>query len=87
MAAAFVIMTVAIFVAGAFAGIIAVVSVGIRREERHLSLTRQAPDRVSQGARLLTGLYIRRRTHSSPASADREGCRSSRGSPGQPGST
>ena len=55
-------IAVAIFVAGAVAGIIAVVSIGVHREDRrHHSLVRQAPDRVSQGARFLTGLHVRQR--------------------------
>ena len=54
-----------VFIAGIAAGIIVVVSVGIRREERDLSsrreeldfpLTLQAPDGVTQGARLVAGL-------------------------------
>jgi hypothetical protein len=62
MAIAIIIGVVAIFVAGATAGAVLLVSWGIRREERDFSLTRQAPDQVSQGARLLTGLYVRQRT-------------------------
>jgi hypothetical protein len=54
-----------VFIAGIAAGIIVVVSVGIRREERELAsrreeldfpLTLQAPDGVTQGARLVAGL-------------------------------
>ena len=68
-----IIIAVAIFVAGAVAGSIAVVSVGVRREERrHDSLVRQAPDRVSQGARFLTGLYVRQRSDTDPAVAARQ---------------
>ena len=64
-------IAVAIFVAGAVAGIIAVVSIGVHREERrHHSLVRQAPDRVSQGARFLTGLHVRQRADTD--TADRE---------------
>ncbi len=55
-----------IFVVGAVAGAVIaamlVVSSGIRREERAFSLTRQAPGRTSEGARLLTGLYVRQRS-------------------------
>jgi hypothetical protein len=56
-----------VFIAGITAGVIAVVSVGIRREDRDLAsrrdepdftLTRQAPDRMTQGARLVAGLNV-----------------------------
>jgi hypothetical protein len=61
-----------IFLAGATAGIIAVVSAGIRREEHEFSLTRGAPGRVSQGTRALTGLYVRQRTDASATPSQRE---------------
>ncbi len=48
-----------IVVAITAAAALALVSAGIRREERDFTLTRQAPDRVSRGTRLLTGLYVR----------------------------
>jgi hypothetical protein len=56
-----------VFVAGVSAGIIVVVSAGIRREERDLlsrreepgfTLTSQAPDRMTNGTRILTGLRV-----------------------------
>jgi len=63
-----------IFAIGVVAGVIIIVSLGIRREERDflrtglISMTRRAPDRVSSGARSLTGLYVGQRTDSrSPA--------------------
>jgi hypothetical protein len=62
MASIIVIIAIVIFAAGAAAGAIFLVSLGIRREEMDFSLTRQAPDRVSQGARLVTGLWVRQRT-------------------------
>ncbi len=71
MVAVIVIVAIVIFAAGATAGSIALVSWGIRREERDFSLTRQAPDRVSQGVRLLTGLYVRRRTDADPGPVQR----------------
>jgi hypothetical protein len=52
------------FVAGTAAGIAVIASLGIRREERDLTLTGRAPDRKSQGARFLTGLYVRQRSDS-----------------------
>lgn len=74
MATALIITAVAIFLAGAVAGILIILSVGIGREERrHHSLVRQAPDRVSQGARFLTGLHVQRAdTDTDTAVADRE---------------
>jgi len=61
-----------IFIAGAAAGAILLVSWGIQREERNLSLTRQAPGQVSLGTRRVTGLYVRRRTDVAPVPARRE---------------
>lgn len=55
---------IGIFVAGAATGIVAIASLGIRREERDFTLTGRAPDRKSQGARSLTGLYVRQRSDS-----------------------
>ena len=46
---------------GVVTGIIAVVSLGIRREDRRGSrLPVDANDRITRGTRQLTGLYIRR---------------------------
>jgi hypothetical protein len=62
-----------IFTIGVVAGVIVIVSLGIRREERDflrtglISMTRRAPDRVSGGARSLTGLYVGQRTDSRPS--------------------
>lgn len=65
---AIVIAAVIVFIAGVSAGIIAVVSAGIRREERDLAnrrskpefkLTLQAPDRMTQRTpRWLAGLHV-----------------------------
>jgi hypothetical protein len=55
---------IGIFVAGAAAGIVVIVSLGIRREERDRTLTGRAPDRKSQGARSVTGLSVRQRSDS-----------------------
>jgi hypothetical protein len=65
MSATVIVAGVAVFVTGAVAGIVAIVSVGIQREERCfrrtglVSLTRLAPDRVSKGTRGLVGLSVR----------------------------
>jgi hypothetical protein len=58
----------ALVIAGAGAAItfsLILVSWGIQREERGSSLTGQAPGRLSAGARVLTGLYVRQRADSS----------------------
>ena len=71
--ATLIITVFAVFLAGAAAGIIVIVSAGIRREERRRhSLTRQSPGRASQGARLLTGRYVRHPIDPNPAAADQE---------------
>jgi len=67
-----VIAVVLLAAAGAAAAIIAV-SWGIRREERDLTLTAgYAPGRVSQGARVLTGLYVRQVIVPGRGSLDRQ---------------
>jgi hypothetical protein len=53
--------------AGTVTAFTLLVSWGIRREERHYSLTRQAPGRLSAGARRLTGLYVRQSADPGPA--------------------
>jgi hypothetical protein len=78
MADAIIAIAVAIFVAGVVAGVIVLVSIGIRREERdfrrtgRVSLTRQAPGRVSHGARSLNGVYVRQPVIPGPAGARRQ---------------
>ena len=64
--ATIVIIGLVIFVAGAAVGAVLLVSWGIQREERDFSLTRRAPGQVSQGARRVTGLCVRRRTDLPP---------------------
>jgi hypothetical protein len=59
MASIVFIIALVVFAAGAAAGAILLVSLGIRREELDFSLTRQAPNQVSQGARRVTGLWVR----------------------------
>lgn len=59
MTGALVIAAVPLFLGGAVIGIVIVVSLGIRREERDLSLTRDRSDLVSHSARRLTGLSSR----------------------------
>lgn len=58
-----------IFIAGAVAGAVALVSWGIRREERDFTLTRQASGQVIQGTRRVTGLWVRQRSDIGPMSS------------------
>jgi hypothetical protein len=67
MATTLLLIGIVIFVAGVAVGGILLVSWGIRREERDFSLTRRAPGLASQGARQVTGLWVRRRTDLDPA--------------------
>lgn len=48
-----------LLIAGAALGALAVVSLGIRREEQGFSLTSDITDRAARGARRLNGLYTR----------------------------
>ena len=61
-----------IFAAGATAAAVLIVSWGIRKEERELSINRQAPGPVTRGTRALTGLYVRQRTDAADVLADRQ---------------
>jgi hypothetical protein len=46
-------------VAGLVIGIIAIVALAVRREDRRYSLTRQAPGVAARGVRRLTGVGLR----------------------------
>jgi hypothetical protein len=72
MATTLLLIGVVIFFFGAVIGGILIVSLGIQREERNFSLTRQAPGQVSRGTRRVTGLYVRRRTDAPSPLASRE---------------
>jgi hypothetical protein len=50
---------VALLIAGAVVGFVALVCVGIHREERHGTMTVDAPDRVASGARVANGMHAR----------------------------
>lgn len=49
----------ALFAAGAAVGIIGMVSVAIRREERNLTFTCEAPDLTTRAGRWLNGVHVR----------------------------
>src|SRR5262245_19304508 len=70
MAALIAIAAIGLFVAGVIAGIIGMVSVGIRLEERNFTLTSKAPDSVTRAGRWLNGVYVRAPRRS--AAPDRE---------------
>lgn len=59
MAALIALVASGLFASGAIAGIVGVVSVAIRREERKFTLTSEAPDNVTRAGRLLNGVYVR----------------------------
>jgi hypothetical protein len=50
---------ISLFIAGGITGIVAVVSVAIHREERSLTLTREATDNVTRAGRWLNGVGVR----------------------------
>jgi hypothetical protein len=50
---------IGLFAAGVTAGIVGVVSVAIRREDKNLTLTSEATDPVTQTARWVNGVYVR----------------------------
>jgi hypothetical protein len=60
MASSFIVIALGIFAIGVVAGIIWVVSLGSRREDRDPFLFEEGPDNLTRGARRLTGLYVRR---------------------------
>ena len=50
---------IGLFAAGAIAGIVGVVSVATRREEKNLTLTSEATDPVTRAGRRMNGVYVR----------------------------
>jgi hypothetical protein len=60
MAAVTVLAIVVIFVFGAISGTVALVCLASHRENRRGRLSREAPDRMTNAARFLTRLYVRR---------------------------
>jgi hypothetical protein len=70
MAAVIALAALGLFAAGVIAGIIGVVSLAIRREEQHLTLTSEAPDSVTRVGRWLNGVSVRAPRRA--AAADRQ---------------
>jgi len=59
MDAAEAIVLLAIFLGGVVLGLLVVVSMAIKREDRKCTLTQQAPDAAARGTRVLTGVGCR----------------------------
>lgn len=59
MAGGVVAIAIAVFLSGMIMGVIAVVAIAVRREDRRYTLAVEAPDRLSRSVRRLTG--VRRR--------------------------
>ncbi len=59
MIGTYVFAAAALVIAGAVIGVLAVVTLGIHREERAGSLTRDTPDRAARSARRVNGAYTR----------------------------
>jgi hypothetical protein len=57
--ASVVVVAVSVFIAGVVMGVIAVVAIAVRREDRRYTLAGDAPDRLSRTTRRLTGVGIR----------------------------
>ncbi len=51
--------SISLFAAGVITGIIGLVSVAIRREEKHLTLTSEATGPVTRAGRWVNGVYVR----------------------------
>jgi hypothetical protein len=75
MASTFAAIAGGIFAIGVATGIVAIASIGIKREEREFErtgrvrLARRATGRVGDRARALTGLYVRQRADAAPTAA------------------
>ncbi len=54
--ASVVVVIVALFIAGVVIGVIAVIAIAVRREDRRYTLAVDAPDRLSRTTRRLTGV-------------------------------
>jgi hypothetical protein len=59
MAGGVITVAVAIFLSGIVVGVITVIAVAVRREDRRYTLAVEAPDRLSRSTRRLNGLARR----------------------------
>jgi hypothetical protein len=71
MALAVIIVAIVIFLGGTAAGVLFVVSLASLREDRDSSITAPAPNRLTQGARAVTGLYVYHIVNAGPAPASK----------------
>jgi hypothetical protein len=56
MAGVVVTIAIAVFLGGIMVGVLAMVAVAVRREDRRYTLAGEAPDRLSRNTRRLTGV-------------------------------
>jgi hypothetical protein len=56
MAGVVVTVAIAVFLGGVMVGVLAVIAIAVRREDRHYTLAGEAPDRLSRNTRRLTGV-------------------------------
>jgi hypothetical protein len=61
-----------VFTTGVITGIVFLVSVASRREDRREKLSREAPDAWTLAGRFLTGLYVRHPGDDSPRRRDQD---------------
>jgi hypothetical protein len=59
MAALIVPAVIGVFIAGVIFSSIGMVSIAIRREEKNLTLTIEAPDHLTRAGRWLNGVHVR----------------------------
>jgi hypothetical protein len=56
MAGMVITVAIAVFLGGVMVGVLAVVAIAVRREDRRYTLADEAPDRLSRNTRRLTGV-------------------------------
>jgi hypothetical protein len=59
MAGAVLTIAIAVFLGGIMVGVLAVMAIAVRREDRRRTMPHDAPDRMSMNTRRLTGLSRR----------------------------
>ncbi len=69
MVLAVITVTIVVFLGGTAAGVLFVVSLASLREDRNASIAGPAPDKLAQGARAVTGLYVYHIVNAGPAPA------------------
>lgn len=70
MTALIALAAISLFTTGGIAGIAGVLSVAIHREDRNLTLTREATDNVTRAGRWLNGVHVRAPLRTAPASQE-----------------